>query len=109
MGAELTIKSVEARELAERLASTTGTTVSEAVTEAVRRRLRDVERDQALQPDAVRAREDAFYALIRGSRERWEGAMLSIDHADILYDESLLFKGDDFRHTDIPAARAPQA
>ncbi|MDP5279557.1 type II toxin-antitoxin system VapB family antitoxin [Sphingomonas sp. DG1-23] len=87
MGAQLNIKSVEARDLAERLAESTGATITEAVTEALRRRLRDVEREQALQPDMVRAREDAFYALICGSRARWKGAMLSIDHADLLYDE----------------------
>lgn len=87
MGVQLNIKSEEARRLAERLAEATGETITEAVTEALRRRLRGIERDQALDTDAVRARENAFYELIQGSRARWQGAMLSIDHADLLYDE----------------------
>lgn len=87
MGAQLNIKSAEARELAEKVADATGQTITEAVTHALRLRLREVQREQAVTDDAKRAREVAFYRMIRGSRERWQGAMLSIDHGDLLYDE----------------------
>lgn len=88
MGVQLNIKSEEARRLAERLAEVTGETITEAVTEALRTRLRRVEHDQAVSADVVRDRETDFYHLISGSRMRWQGAMLSIDHADLLYDEN---------------------
>lgn len=87
MGVQLNIKSEEARQLAERLAEATGESITQAVTEALRRRLRQVQHDQATTDDAVRRREADFYHLISGSRERWKGAMLSIDHGDLLYDE----------------------
>ena len=87
MGVQLNIKNAEARALAERLAHATGNSITQAVTEALRVRLRQVEQDQAL-TDAERCqREVEFFKLIAGSRSRWKGAMLSIDHADILYDE----------------------
>jgi antitoxin VapB len=87
VGVQLNIKSAEARTLAERLARATGETITEAVTHALRTRLRQVEHDQASTDDAVRQRATDFDYLIRGSRERWKGAMLSIDHGDLLYDE----------------------
>ena len=88
MATQLNIKNDEARSLAERVAAATGQTITEAVTDALRRRLRQVESDQATSDDALRTREAEFYRLIAGTRERWKDAMLSIDHADILYDES---------------------
>ena len=87
MGAQLNIKNAEARTLAERLAEVTGDSITEAVTKALRVRLRQVEFDQATTSDARRVREVDFYHMVGGSRGRWKGAMLSIDHADILYDE----------------------
>jgi antitoxin VapB len=87
MGVQLNIKKGEARELAERLAAATGQTITEAVTEALRQRLRQVQFDQATSDNCLRTREADFYRLISGSRERWKGAMMSIDHADLLYDE----------------------
>ena len=88
MGVQLNIKNEEARGLAERVAAATGATITEAVTEALRRRLRQVELDQATCDDALINREMEFYRLIEGTRARWKGAMTSIDHADLLYDEN---------------------
>lgn len=87
MGVQLNIKNEETRRMAERVAAATGQTITEAVTDALRRRLQEVEHDQANSADALRERDHEFYALIAGTRQRWKGAMLSIDHADVLYDE----------------------
>lgn len=87
MGVQLNIKNEEARRLAERVAAATGQTITEAITDSLRRRLQQVEKDQVTSADALRERDHQFYALIAGTRERWKGTMLSIDHADILYDE----------------------
>lgn len=87
MGVQLNIKSAEARALAEKVARASGETITEAVTHALRNRMRDLERQQGVSRDARREREHEFYDIVEGSRMRWKGAMLSIDHADILYDE----------------------
>jgi antitoxin VapB len=87
MGVQLNIKSEEARRLAERLAYVTGRTITDVVTDSLRRELRQVELEQALGDEALRDREHEFYNLISGTRARWRSAMLSIDHADLLYDE----------------------
>lgn len=87
MGVQLNIKSAEARELAEKVARATGESITEAVTKALRKRLREVQLELATSEDQVRGREADFYGLVTGSRARWRGAMLSIDHGDLLYDE----------------------
>lgn len=87
MGVQLNIKNEEARRLAERVAAATGQTITEAITDSLRRRLQQVERDESASAEALREREHQFYSLIGGTRQRWKGAMLSIDHEDILYDE----------------------
>lgn len=87
MGVQLNIKSAEARELAEKVAKLSGETITEAVTTALRKRLREMELGLAVSDDKVREREAEFYYLIDGSRSEWKGAMLSIDHGDLLYDE----------------------
>ncbi|UIJ44454.1 type II toxin-antitoxin system VapB family antitoxin [Sphingomonas cannabina] len=87
MGVQLNIKSAEARALAEELAEATGESITEAITAALRLRLRQIALEKAKEPNAMREREMAFYRLIRGSRMRWKGAMLSVDHGDLLYDE----------------------
>ena len=87
MGTQLNIKNEEARRLAERVATATGQSITEAVTDSLRRRLRQVQQDQAISDDALRHRETDFYHLIAGTRMRWKDAVMSIDHADLLYDE----------------------
>ena len=88
MGAELKIDNAEAVALAEQLARSTGETPEQAVLAALRKRALEVGR-QLADPVTERDRlEHEFYRMIEGSRMRWKGAMLSIDHADILYDEN---------------------
>lgn len=87
MGVQLNIKSAEARELAERIAQKTGETITEAITRALRMRLRELQIEQGSRDEITRQRQAEFYRIIGGSRMRWKDAMLSIDHADILYDE----------------------
>ncbi|GAO39479.1 hypothetical protein SCH01S_32_00160 [Sphingomonas changbaiensis NBRC 104936] len=87
MGAELKIDSAEAIALAEQLARSTGESVERVVLDALRKRAREVDL-QLADPTTEREKlELEFYRMIAGSRSRWKGAMLSIDHADILYDE----------------------
>lgn len=87
MGVQLNIKSAEARQLAEKVASTTGVSITEAVTDALRRRLKEVEREVATADDALAQRVAEFRAMIAGSRECWPDAMLDVDHGDLLYGE----------------------
>lgn len=87
MGIELKVDSAEAAALAERLARSTGVSVEEAVLAALRKRAREIDL-QLADPSSEREKlEHEFYRMIAGSRARWKGATLSIDHADILYDE----------------------
>ena len=83
MGLELNIQSAEARQLAEQ----SGESIAQAVTEALRQRLQSIRREQARLPDALRRRENEFYDIVDGSRERWRGGMTSKDFDDLLYDE----------------------
>lgn len=87
MGVQLNIKSAEARALAERLAEATGASITEAVTQSLRNRLAELRLETARADDPARDREVEFYSIIAGSRARWPGAMLSLDHGDMLYDE----------------------
>lgn len=87
MGVQLNIKSAEARALAEQVAEVTGTSITEAVTQALRTRLEQVRLDVARDASSSLDREVEFYTLIAGSRARWPGAMLSLEHGDMLYDE----------------------
>lgn len=87
MGTQLNIKSPEARELAEKVARASGESITQAVTRALRDRWRALQRQSVDTEGAHRRREREFYDMIQGSRMRWKGAMLSIDHADILYDD----------------------
>lgn len=78
MGVQLNIKSAKARRLAEQLSEVTGESITEAVTVALDQRLRSLDkRQRRLELDKI----------LLGSRMRWKGAMLSLDHGDLLYDE----------------------
>lgn len=87
MGVQLNIKNPEARSLAKQISDATGETITEAVTGALRLRLAALEREG--RPTDIERREKSaqFYRLIAGSRGRWNGTMLSLDHGDLLYDE----------------------
>lgn len=88
MGAELRIDGGEARALAERIAQVTGDPINQGVLDALRAYLSRVEREQLdFAQGGLRQREDHFYRVIEGSRERWPDFQLSVDHGDILYDE----------------------
>lgn len=87
MGVQLNIKNEEARALAERLSALTGRTITQVVTDSLRDRLSRVTYALTSEEERAREREDGFYDLIQGSRSLWKGAMLSIDHGELLYDE----------------------
>lgn len=81
MGVQLNIKSAEARELAEKLASATGETLTEAVTKALRERLHHIGR--LPRKELV----EKWIAIGRDNRERWPDMPGSADIDDLLYDE----------------------
>lgn len=87
MGAQLNIKNGEARLLAEAIAGATGESITEAVTKALRTRWHDIRRHEAQDLRSRRPREEAFYAIVDGSRARWPDHQPSIDHGDLLYDQ----------------------
>ncbi|WP_419809991.1 type II toxin-antitoxin system VapB family antitoxin [Sphingomonas sp.] len=86
MASQLNIKSDTARSLAEEAARLHGVSITEAVTLALRREV-GVLRDARSTAEHATERENGFHDLIAGSRDLWKGAMLSLDHADLLYDE----------------------
>lgn len=87
MGIQLNIKSAEARDLAEQVATRSGETITQAVTESLRQRLAALQRQEAQQPDEFKRREAAAYAIIKGSRALWKPELLEQDYNDWLYDE----------------------
>jgi antitoxin VapB len=84
----LNIKNPEAHALATRLAQKTGETLTDAVTTALRERLERLERAG----DFDEQRYQALKALVNGSRGLWRESLLTIEHGDLLYDESGLPK-----------------
>ena len=87
MGKQLNIKSAEARDLAEQVASGAGETITQAVIVSLRRRLNAMHREKAQEPNELKRREAAAYAIIEGSRALWTPELLEQDYNDWLYDE----------------------
>jgi antitoxin VapB len=79
----LNIKNPEAHTLAVRLAEKTGETLTEAVVRSLRERLERVERTTEFDEERYRS----LKALVEGSRQLWNDALLSVDHGELLYDE----------------------
>ena len=84
----LNIKNPEAHALAERLARLTGETLTAAVTIALRERLERLEKLRGIDEGRYRR----MKALVKDSRQLWREPYLSLDHGDLLYDESGLPK-----------------
>ena len=87
MGVQLNIKSAEARRLAEELAAESGESITRAVTEALRERLQTLRSKRTLDPGVIERREQALYAIVKGSRALWRDAGTMDDHDAMLYDE----------------------
>ena len=87
MAFQLNIKSEEARRLASELARLSGSSMTEVIIDSLRDRLCRVRYARTSDEERAREKENGFYDLVVGSRELWKGAMLSIDHGDLLYDE----------------------
>lgn len=79
MSLQINIKNQKARELVDEIVQRTGETVTEAVTAALQKRLNELTREEKL----VRVRE-----LTKGLADRWAEPWRSMDHGEILYDES---------------------
>ena len=88
----LNIKNEHTQQLVQDLMNVTGESMTAAVTEAVRERL-DRIRDE--QGDGLAER---LLEIGKDCAAHLKKQYRTIDHAD------LLFKGDDFRHTDISSA-----
>ena len=83
MNMQINIKSAEARELAEQITKRTGETITEAVTAALKERLKKLTLEERL------ARvEELTKSISSRLTEPWK----SVDHAELLYDESGLPK-----------------
>jgi antitoxin VapB len=87
MTTQLNIKSAEARRLAHELSQLTGRSMTEVIVASLRDRLSRVRYARTSEEERAREKESGFYDLIAGSRGLWKDHMLSIDHADLLYDE----------------------
>lgn len=79
----LNIKNEEAHRLAQELAELTGESMTAAVTEALRERLKRVRR---------RGLAERLHAIGQDTAARMKEPWLSIDHGELLYDESGLPK-----------------
>lgn len=77
----LNIKSEEAHRLARELADLTGETLTGAVTHAVRERIERVRQER--RPELT----ERILAIGRDCAARLKEPYLSVDHADLLYDE----------------------
>lgn len=83
MTIQINIKNQKARALVDEIVQRTGETVTEAVTAALQRRLNELTREEKL----ARVRE-----LTKGLAQHWVEPWKSLDHGDILYDETGLPK-----------------
>ena len=83
MTIQINIKNQKARALVDEIVQRTGETVTEAVTAALQRRLNELTREEKL----ARVRE-----LTKGLAQHWIEPWKSLDHGDILYDETGLPK-----------------
>ena len=83
MTIQINIKNQKARALVDEIVQRTGETVTEAVTVALQRRLNELTREEKL----ARVRE-----LTKGLAQHWIEPWKSLDHGDILYDETGLPK-----------------
>ena len=83
MTVQINIKNQKARALVDEIVQRTGETVTEAVTAALQRRLNELTREEKL----ARVRE-----LTKGLAQHWVEPWKSLDHGDILYDETGLPK-----------------
>lgn len=101
----LSIEDPDTQQLARRLAAATGESLTDAVRRAVAERLARVERAAGQAEEDLVARLDAIArhcAALPVLRRRSEEEILGYDERET--GEPLLFKGDDFSRTDIPAA-----
>lgn len=80
----LNIKNPTAHTLARRLATLTGETLTEAVTTALSERLERIENVSAIEDERFRK----LKALVKDSRRLWREPYLSVDHGELLYDET---------------------
>ena len=80
----LNIKNPMAHTLARRLATLTGETLTEAVTTALSERLERIENVSAIEDERFRK----LKALVKDSRRLWREPYLSVDHGELLYDET---------------------
>ncbi len=80
----LNIKNGEAHELARELARLTGESLTEAVTVAVRERLERVRQTDS----GIRSTADLLLAIGRDTAPRLPEPLRTIEHGDLLYDES---------------------
>ena len=78
----LNIKSEEAHRLAQELARLTGESLTAAVTEAVRERLDRVRRERTV------GLADRLLAIGKDCAAHLNGPFRTVDHGDLLYDES---------------------
>ena len=78
----LNIKSEEAHRLAQELARLTGESITAAVTQAIRARLDRVRRERAV------SLADRLLAIGKDCAARLKGPFRTVDHGDLLYDES---------------------
>jgi len=82
----LNIKNAETHRLARELARATGESMTAAVSEAIRERL------ERIRGKSKKNKVERILKISRESAPLWKEPFRSVDHGDLLYDETGLFK-----------------